>query len=299
MVPVSPRSTVQSVLALTGSLSAMAEIGGHLTIGGAGFDHPSGSEDDLAERRWLARDGIAYLPSVANLDVCTALVRAIEALASRELPACFIYAFDEAWAIGEALRARVATLTGREYRLIEDVWAWRVAPGTCGWPPHRGIWHACLDREAPEVLNVWVALSDVTADRSCMHAVPLDDDRDYPSALSQTEAAPGSIRALPLAAGDALFWNANILHWGGRCAERAAGPRVSCSFTLARSDAEASLVGDLIPLRAAAALDLNARMDMIARMIAVYGDLAELSEVVREWATLTHALASRFRGGGP
>ena len=298
-VPVDrPVDRLQELLALTGSARAMGSIGAGLTIGGLGMASKA-NDADLAERRWLAQDGIAGLRGAVERDVRDALVSATDALAARGLPACFVYAFDEAWAIGEALRARIATLTGREYRLIEDVWAWRVAPGTRGWPPHRGISHACLDRQAPEVLNVWVALSDVTADRSCMHAVPLNDDPDYPSALSRTEAAPASIRALPLAAGDALFWNANVLHWGGRCAERAAGPRVSCSFTLARSDAEGRLVGDLIPLRAAAALDLSARMDMIARMIAVYGDLAQPSEVVREWATLTHALASRFGRSAP
>lgn len=285
---------VQRLLALTSSARAMGAIHASLTIGGVLAPSHATDDADLAERRWLARDGIAVLRNAAKGDVCAVLVTAIEVLEARGLPACFVYAFDETWAIGEALRARVGALTDREYCLVEDVWAWRIAPGTRGWPPHRGISHVSLDREAPEVVNVWVALSDVTADRSCMHAVPLDDDPGYPGALSRTEGALASVRALPIAAGDALAWNANVLHWGGPCASRAAGPRVSCSFTLVRADATRGFP-DLIPVGSGATLDLSARMDMIARMTAVYGDLADLSPVVREWATLNQALVSRFR----
>lgn len=287
-------ATVQELLALTGSAHAMGAIGQGLAIGGTGRPTSTTDEADLAERRWLARDGIAHLHRAADRNVCAAIASTIEALASRALPACFVYTFDEVWAIGEAVRARVASMTGRDYGLVEDVWAWRVAPGTRGWPPHRGISHVGLDRDAPEVLNVWIALDDVTADRSCMHAVPLDDDGCYPGALSRTDGALASVRALPIAAGDALFWNANVLHWGGACAVRAAGPRLSCSFTLVRTDADAQLVGDLKLLLPAADLHLSARIDLIARMIRVYGDLAVLSPVVREWATLTQALVARF-----
>lgn len=293
-VPVEQPLTVRDVLALTGSVDAMARIGSGLTIGTLGGAARSSFDDDPREAGWLAREGFASLRSAASPEVCSALVRSIQRLASLQLPACFVYAFDEAWAIGEGLRDRVSTLLGRDYRLVEDVWAWQVEPGTRGWPPHRGIADATLDRNAPEILNVWVALSDAAADRSCMHAVPLDDDPGYPDALICSEAPASSVRALPSAAGDALFWNANVLHWGGQCAERAAGARVSCSFTLARSDAVGRLT-ELPPVRPTATLDLNSRMDGVARMIARYGTLEELPAAVREWAMLTNGLVSRFQ----
>jgi hypothetical protein len=223
-------------------------------------------------------------------------VGATEALRARGLPAAFVYAFDEPWAIGERVRGRVSTLLGHDYRLAEDVWAWHIPPGSGrGWPPHRGVAGDRLDRAAPEVINVWVALTDVSSDRACMHAVPLDDDPGYPDALAQLTAPLECVRALPVPAGAALFWNANILHWGGRCAATAAGPRVSCSFTLCRADSLARFP-ELVPLPPLAHLDLAARMDAVARMILVYGgaDRGDVDGVVREWAALTHELASRF-----
>jgi hypothetical protein len=39
-------------------------------------------------------------------------------------------------------------------------------------------------------------------------------------------------------------------------------------------------------------------MDAVARMILVYGkDQPDVSDVVREWATITHALSTRFSRG--
>lgn len=284
----------------------MAEIGPDLVvIGSVPTGRPCASEraserapevDVVDERLWLRREGFAVVERIAEPVLCAALVRAVEALRARELPAPFVYAFDEVWSIGQTLQERISAVVGHDYRLVEDIWAWHIVPGSGrGWPAHRGIAYERFDRDAPEIINTWVALTDVTADRACMHAVPLDDDPGYPDALDELDAPLASVRALPVAAGDALFWNANVLHWGGRCSARAAGPRVSCSFTLCRADAAARFP-DLKLLRPLAELDLTARMDALARMVLVYGgaDRGDVSDVVQEWAALTHALATRF-----
>jgi hypothetical protein len=290
--------SLQSLVRLAGSAAALAEIEPGLGVSG-GLVHPAAAaptRQDAHDAVLLQREGFAALTGMAAPAVCAALVRAIEALRARELPATFVYAFDETWAMGQTLEARISALVGHEYRLVEDVWAWHIAPGSGrGWPAHRGVSHVVLDRDAPEVLNVWVALTDVATDRACMHAIPLDEDPGYPNALSGLDAALESVRAMPAAAGDALFWNANVLHWGGRCAARAIGPRVSCSFTLCRADAAARFP-DLRPLVSLEELDLAARMNAVARMVLLYGAThpEDVRGVVREWASLTHALASRF-----
>ncbi len=301
-----PQMTVESLVRLLGSTAALAEIGPDLSISGglpiAERGTPVADPDHAAaaakRRGSLTTDGFAGLESIVPPATCAAVVRAIDALRARDLPAVFAYAFDEAWAIGEAVRAHVCSMLGREYRLVEDVWAWRIPTGTAGWPPHRGIAHELLDRDAPQVLNAWVALSDVTADRACMHAVPLDDDPGYPTDLARVDAPAAAARALPVRAGDTLVWNANVLHWGGHCAPTAPGPRVSCSFTLCRADAAAAF-GDLTLLQPFGQLDFSARMDVLARMVLLYGgaERGDVPQLVREWANLTHALASRFREG--
>jgi ectoine hydroxylase-related dioxygenase (phytanoyl-CoA dioxygenase family) len=221
------------------------------------------------------------------------------ALHERQLPASFVYAFDEAWAIGDRLRRRISRAVQHDYALVEDVWGFLVPPGTAGWPAHRGISDVVLDRAAPEILNVWVALTDVTVDRACMHAVPLPEDPRYPASLASVDTAVAphaAITAMPVDAGDALLWNANVLHWGGRCSPSAAGARASCSFTLLRADAAAKFP-EMKLLRPLEQLDLQARMDVLARMVLVYGDpeRGDVAEGVREWAVLTLALATRFR----
>lgn len=254
--------------------------------------------DGAAVRSRLHREGLGLEPGVASREVCAGLVAAVAALHARDLPATFVYAFDRPWLIGAQACASVTALLDREYTLVEDVWAWHVPPGSAGWPAHRGVSHALLDRDAPEVLNVWVALSDVAVDQACMHAVPLAEDPGYPAALESLDVPAASTRALPVGAGDALFWNANVLHWGGQCARDAAGPRVSCSFTLCRTDA-LDRFPELRPLPALTELDLAARMDVLARMVLLYGGVerGDVRGVVREWASITHALAARF--GGP
>jgi hypothetical protein len=250
---------------------------------------------DTRECLAMKQEGFAGLERVADVRVCDSLVSAVGALRSRDLPASFLYAFDEVWVLGESIRERLTHATGHDYRLVEDIWAWHILPGRRGWPPHRGAASETFDREAPAVINAWIALSDVTADRSCMHAVPLDDDPGYPDALERLDAPLAAVRALPRPAGDALFWNANVLHWGGPCSARASGPRVSCSFTLCRADAAARFP-DLVLLPELERLDLTTRMDVIARMILIYGkpDGDDVTAAAYEWAKVTQALATRF-----
>lgn len=253
-----------------------------LTVGGSG-DAPTRVADDSAEGPWLAKEGFVILPEAAAADLCARLLDGIERLTAAGLPATFVYLFDETWRLGLQVGARVSAMIGARYEVVEDVWAWRIAPGTGrGWPPHRGLAAPLLDRDTPQLINTWVALSEAEADRACMHFVPLDDDPSYPGALAGLEAPLQTVRAAPLRAGDALAWNANILHWGGPCAPRARGPRVSCSFSLVRSDALAELA---FPAASGAVGDLGARLDAVARQIVTYGrGQSDVSAAVLAWA---------------
>ena len=256
-----------------------------LTVGGAAAApgvEGAISSADRAAREALAKEGFTGLPDLAADAMCPRLVDAIDRLMAAGLPALFVYLFDEPWTLGERIRARVSAMLGQPYALVEDVWAWRIAPGKAGWPPHRGVAEPLLARDAPQLISAWVALTDVEADRACMHFVPLDDDPSYPGVLGAVDVLPSAVRAAPLQAGSALAWNANVLHWGGPCAARAKGPRMSCSFSLARADALADLG---FPSAEAAAVDLRARLDAVARQVAVYGKgQPDVNAAVLEWA---------------
>lgn len=250
---------------------------------------------DAAELAWLEKDGYAILrpergAAVASAEEISALARGVQALVDSGLPAVSIYATDVIWRVGERVRARIAHMVKQPYVLIDDVWAWSIPPGEGrGWPPHRGTAELQLDRRAPELINVWLALTDVTAERSCMHVVPLDEDPGYPGGLHGVDAQLAAVRALPVARGTALAWNANLLHWGGRCSARSPGPRISCSFSVARPEALGRL-----GFRAVGAMDDDARVDLVASQIATYGaGKPDVNTHALTWARATCALQAR------
>ncbi len=270
-------------LAEPAARAALERLGPGLTIGGDTRIERPALHEDAAEASWLVKEGFALLPNALPAASCARFCESIERLTAAGLPATFVYLFDEPWHLGEEIRSRVSAMLGRRYEIVEDFWAWRIPPGEGrGWPPHRGLTEPRLDRDAPELINTWIALSDVEAERACLHVVPLDDDPGYPNALSRLEAPLGSVRAVPLVAGSALVWNANLLHWGGTCSPRARGPRVSASFSLVRADTRAA---PSVPLVAEATSKLGARVDAIARQLVTYGDgQPDVSRAVRAWA---------------
>ncbi|MBX3199920.1 MAG: phytanoyl-CoA dioxygenase family protein [Labilithrix sp.] len=211
------------------------------------------------------------------------------------LPAVFVLATDSALALGELVQQAVSVCLSEAYTLVADVWAWEIPRGRSGWSAHRGI-STLLDRARPELVNTWIALSDVPVERSCMHFVPLDADAGYPDDLAAIAASPPSGgHATALTTGEALAWNANVLHWGGPCAVDCAGPRVSCAFSLVRTDALPAI--GLAPLTASATP--TERVDLVATQIATYGaGQHDVSDEILEWARATFTLSALSRGSG-
>lgn len=229
--------------------------------------------------------GHVVLRGLVDGRACAELERAVDRMLEAGMPAVAVYADASLFALGRRVARAVSAALGQAYALVDDFWAWKIPRGQSGWAPHRGT-ADLLDRDAPEIVNTWIALSDAEADRSCMWLVPLDEDPGYPADLARADTRAG--RPVPLAAGDALAWNANVLHWGGACAPHARGPRVSCSFSVVRRDALAAR-----GLPALENPDLRGRVEAVARQIATYGaGQPDVSPAVLEWARATAALWS-------
>lgn len=280
------------------SLAPDLHIGG--TLPPAAVAHGASGEVPLREAAGFVEVGFVTLHAAAPPEVTNALTRAIAELSVRGLPPLFLYVFDEPWALGAALRDRIARATGHTYELLADAWAFAVAPGEphAGWAPHRGSTRLSRAKEAPDLVDVWVALTDATLDNGCMALVPRDDDPDYPGHLDieapTREAWRSRARLMPIEAGDALAWDANVMHWGERSTARATRARMSASFVLRRADAPRA-PGDTITIDAHR-FDLRARLDLLAQMIAVYGHLdTDLTPPVRRWAQVLQALAASAR----
>jgi hypothetical protein len=239
-----------------------------------------------AVREALTTEGYTQLPMCLDDEPRNGLVTIVDRLLDAGLPAVFVYLTDAMTELGRQLERSVSDLLHEQYVVIDDVWAWRIARGTAGWPPHRGI-AKLLDRQRPELLNTWVALTPTPQDRSCMFFVPLTADPHYPDDLARLEGAAG--RAEPLEGGGILMWNANVLHWGGTCALSADGPRVSGSFSLMRADTAP-------PQRLFGTQDRLRRLDLVARQVVTYGSAQpDVSAAIFEWAQAACAFANLAR----
>ena len=218
----------------------------------------------------LEREGWSAIPGA--VEDAAALAADVTRIVSLGLPAVFVYACEGVWEIGTRIADGASAALGARYELIADAWAIHVEPGSAGWPAHRGSYELS-ERAHPDSINVWLALTDVGERDACMHVVPLDRDPAYPNDLRSHDARDA--RALPVAAGTALVWNANVLHWGGPNEGRT---RMSVTYTLRRG-------GEALQLER---LDLRARLDLIAEQVLVYGDLdRSITQEIREWAQLT------------
>ena len=250
----------------------------------------SGDLLSAKQRERFDTDGWFVLPSCLQQAVVGAVRDAILALEAAGVPALFVYVYDEAWRIPEVFGPRLAHLTG-PLGVLPDIWAWHLAQGVAarGWRSHRGCYDYNRDADGrPQLINVWVALTDVDENNACMWLVPRSQDRDYPQTLASHTASEKGI-SVPLAAGDMVGWDANVLHWGGAMTPAAAQPRISLSFSLRACGDTASQARASTP----AGLDFAARLRLISEMIGTYRDLAApMPPAIERWANARRWLSA-------
>lgn len=242
--------------------------------------------------------GYVHLPALLDPPTTASLARAVVALRARHLHPTFLYVYDESWHTLDALRQRLTPLLGDGFEALADVWAFHVDPtrDRGGWPIHRGWYEDVRDATGtPALVNVWVALTDATERNACMHVVPLSRDPHYPADLHDLTGLEDLALPLPVAAGSALVWDANVAHSGGTCDPSFLGPRISISFTLQRHGSVAT--DNYIP---ELPLPFRARLDLIAQQFETYGD-RELSPDCNEmrWAKLLHGMRQAARHRAP
>jgi hypothetical protein len=229
-------------------------------------------------------EGYLRLDHLLDPALAASLARAAAALRAHDVHPTFLYVYDEAWQVVDALLPRLAPQLGSSVEPLADVWAWSIDPRTDrgGWPLHRGWYEDVRDAGGvPGLVNVWVSLSDASERNACMHVVPLPRDRHYPASMRDLSGLADLGMALPTTAGTALAWNANVAHWGGTCDPTFTEPRISMSFTL-RLPSHAAILPPL-----PSPLAFANRLDLIADQIETYGE-KELApdRVERRWARM-------------
>lgn len=266
-----------------------------------GVDHdarPRGAHLPAA----LATEGVTQIHGLLSPARACALGEILERIEAQGLPALFAYVLDAFWEPLDRLVPLVEAALG-PVDVLADAWAWHIppGPGRAGWPPHRGTYELVRGLDGrPGLVNVWVALSEVSHATACMHVVPFSRDPGYPDALRREPLATTGAVAYEMAGGDALLWDANSIHWGGPMLPGAPHARTSFSYTLrARSQSGASALAPFEVVPDWRRATLQDRLDLVAVQLLRYGHMDPLLGAgVMEWArTLVGLRALRPRAG--
>ncbi|WP_169567742.1 phytanoyl-CoA dioxygenase family protein [Sneathiella limimaris] len=182
------------------------------------------------------KDGYLNLSSVLPSSLCEQLSDAMEILANNNIPAVYIYIYDQPWQLFESLRQLISHFLGEDYALLPNFWAWNLsAAGEAGWSPHR-------DCDAETVfdiggdtllmsLSLWVPLTEVDERNGCMFVIPRSEENNIQKLMElDRENLLPFAKPLPAKAGSVLGWPQDLYHFGGEYRDGAKTPRRSLSF---------------------------------------------------------------------
>jgi hypothetical protein len=185
------------------------------------LDARSWADADAAAAQTLQADGVFHARQVVAPHVVQRMNRALNVIAAAGWPAAFAFVYDDFWLCSglPVVKEIVSRALGNGCQMIPHVWTHVVQPiaGAAGFPPH-------IDGDRPNRMSVWVALTEATLENGCMYVVPRSlqpgfstrfrgrDDFKWSEVAEVLHAA----RPLPAAAGDALGWMFDVVHWGGR-----------------------------------------------------------------------------------
>src|SRR3954447_2024844 len=264
-----------------------------LAIGGtptpAAMDDNGGALDAAASR--LRRDRYCSVPAVVSAPALAIINRSIDVVVAAGWPAIFSIVYDAPWQCCRlpGIAQVIGSYFGGGFMQIPRFWM-HVVPavgGAAGWQPH-------FDSQVSGRLSVWIALTDATVDNGCMHLVPPDalprafQSAEFPATIAMADVlrALQATHALPIAAGGALAWDHEILHWGGRATDpRAPRRAMSLEFLSATS---APLADEMPLLDPAGPLPrFEERVRFVAAALRTYGQWEPL---VRRFAVLAERL---------
>lgn len=248
--------------------------------------------DALAQvQRAVREDGYFHLPPQSWSLPTQEMADVIRRLDAQGIPLPFAFVYDEFWLLFWRMHRLLEGLLGPAYLRLPDFWAWLVNPQRhdSGWRPHRDRSQAALfDDGSPRAFTLWLPLTDATPDTSCMYVVPAQRDATYGKGrIEGWQPALADIRALPAAAGSALGWTQELLHWGSSAHPRETRVRISVAMEF--QSAQTPPFNQ--PLMPAGQLPSFAmRLQLIGKQILQYRHMYPLSDAVAD-------LAQRLQAG--
>jgi hypothetical protein len=232
----------------------------------------------------LKEDGYCLVPALIEEKKVQAMLACIQTLKERGIPLVFCFVYDLFWELILEMDPVLSDFLTPEYLIIPNVWTWYVSHEQSAYfPPHRDVNDEdFIDEEGmPTLFSLWIPLTDVTTQHSCMYVLPASRDPDYPEEALHWRKRwrefghkPWNvedlvnIRALPAPKGSFLAWNAGVLHWGSKPHPQAS-PRISIGYYFHSPKAKKKHE-NLIDLRQP--LPLSRRLEVIWSMMHIYGN---------------------------
>jgi hypothetical protein len=233
----------RKLLGFIGDAAFWRSLAPQLTIGGSrvGLTARELESDESARvKERLRTDGYFQIDRVFEPSEMTRIEAGLLALTRSGWPALFVFLFDEPWLAYARLDGVLRDLLGLGYRALAACWAWCLerSDDDSGWTPHRDRnFRTVQESGDPDIITIWVAVTEATPDNGCIYVVPATRDPNYSGDLVQCNARTlQDVRALPARAGSILGWNHQLLHWGGHASVEALQPRMSLSAEFQRGE---------------------------------------------------------------
>jgi hypothetical protein len=195
----------------------------------------------------VSDDHLEYAKHNINI---TSIALTMDKLVSHGYPAVFIFLFDQAWYLCLHLFNLMQPVLNDEEAVLEaSMYAWSLQRqskaaekvGSNFGVPHRDItYNNCHSADgSPDILSLWIPLTDVSTENGCMYVVPRECDPQFSIDNTAKDQDPFSHRfnyaaitpLAPLNPGTVLIWHPNLIHWGGSCSfSSALAPRKSIAM---------------------------------------------------------------------
>lgn len=223
------------------------------------------------------------------------MLECIENVRKIGFPPMFALVYDVFYQVFAYFDSSLARILGKGYKLMPNFWVYYIDTSDSGkgFEPHRDAEYANTigPDGMPNVITIWVTITDATPLNSCMYLVPANRDPQYVNAIHDlntgaTQFALEDIRALPTKAGVLSCWDQYVFHWGSRSSKRAKLPRVSYAAYCQRGDI--SSVDD-VAIDIPSVLDFETRLALICKGLYRYSYVgfqhSKQAEVLLEFLT--------------
>lgn len=204
---------------------------------------PTGKEADLIRKR-----GYLQFDEIAPKQDLTRLATLVMRMCFKGYHPAYSLLYDEAYGLLSRFGAVLAPVLGDRILFLPDEFDCHFVPpndNTQGAGPHRDNLVAdgpMFDESGlPNVVNLWLALTDATVTNGCMHVIPAFRDKGFLTGDWRPDGTSfgfQDVQALPVSAGSVLYWSPRLMHWGGRSNFTAKGPRISMACYFQRADVD-------------------------------------------------------------